>query len=402
MTHFIMLMLTLAGAQQATPPCADAGLTLPKGFCARLVGDNLGGVRQLVVSSSGVLYASIQEGGDGHGVLVFADPDHDGTLNRLGSFGPEGVNDVELHAGFLYAALPDRIVRWRVSDAAPVPAGAPESVVSGLPARGGHRAKSMAFKGDSLFVNFGSHTNSCQQQDRTNRSAGVDPCTELEERAGIWVFSADRPGQTVRDGSRYATGLRNAMALVIQPGTGTLYAAVHGRDQLAQNWGYSTEVGAEDPAEEFGIITHRANYGWPYCYYSTVRKAKVLAPEYGGNGSSTDRCRDLVQPLIAFPGHWAPLALAFNPGDGLGDHYRGGAFLAFHGSWNRAPLPQAGFRVVYIPFDRGRPSGTYETFAAGSEGPTSLRASGVALGPDGALYIADDHAGRIWRVTRSS
>jgi glucose/arabinose dehydrogenase len=96
------------------------------------------------------------------------------------------------------------------------------------------------------------------------------------------------------------------------------------------------------------------------------------------------------------------MPLAFNPGDGLGDHYRGGAFLAFHGSWNRAPLPQAGFRVVYIPFDKGRPSGRYETFATGSQGPTSLRASGVAVGPDGALYIADDHAGRIWRVTRSS
>jgi len=389
-------------AQGGSSPCRDAGLSLPNGFCAQLLGDSLGAVRQLVVSDGGVLYAAIQANGGGHGVLAFADTDHNGTMERIGGFGPEGVNDVELHGGFLYAALADHIVRWRVSDAAPVPSGAAEDFLSGLPAQGGHRAKSMTFKGDSLFVNFGSHTNSCQEHDRTRSSPGVDPCVELQQRAGIWVFNADRAGQTLRDGTRYATGLRNAMSLAIQPGTGTFYAAVHGRDQLAANWGYSDEVSAENPAEEFGVITRGADYGWPYCYYSTTHKAKVLAPEYGGNGSRTDRCRHRTMPVIAFPGHWAPLALAFYSGSAFGAHYQGGAFLAFHGSWNRAPLPQAGYRVVFIPFASGRPTGKYETFATGSAGPTALRASGVAAGPDGALYISDDDSGRIWRVTRES
>ncbi|MGH7523525.1 MAG: hypothetical protein ACREK8_04395 [Gemmatimonadales bacterium] len=93
------------------------------------------------------------------------------------------------------------------------------------------------------------------------------------------------------------------------------------------------------------------------------------------------------------------MSLAFVTGNGVGATYAGGAFLAFHGSWNRAPLPQAGYRVVFIPFKNGKPTGQYRTFATGSGGPTSLRASGVAVVPNGsALFIASDAAGKIWRV----
>jgi glucose/arabinose dehydrogenase len=399
MINFILAVAAAALAQGTPAPCADAGLTLPQGFCAQRLGTELGKVRQLTVSDEGVLYAAVQEGGDGHGVLAYADTNGDGSLDRLGSFGPSGFNDVELHGGFLYAALPDRILRWHVTRAAPVPSGEGEVVVSGLPGRG-HSSKAMAFKGDSMFVTFGSRTNSCQERDRQTRSPGIDPCTELEERAGIWVFDANRTGQQVSDGARYATGLRNAAAIAIQPGTGALYTAIMGRDQLGQNWGFSDSVNAEDPAEEFGIVTRGDDYGWPYCYYSNVAHAKVLAPEYGGDGKRTDRCTDRTMPAIAFPGHFAPLALVFYPGDAFGAHYRGGAFVAFHGSWNRAPLPQSGYRVVFIPFANGKPTGKHESFATSSEGRTGLRASGLAVAPDGALFIADDRAGSIWRVTR--
>ena len=399
MTNFILAVAAAALVQGTPAPCADAGLTLPQGFCAQRLGTGLGSVRQLTVSDEGVLYAAVQEGGDGHGVLVFADTNRDGTFDRLGSFGPSGVNDVELHRGFLYVALPDRILRWRVTRAAPVPSGDGEVVVSGLPGRG-HSSKTIAFNADSMFVTFGSRTNSCQQADRQVKSPGVDPCTELEERAGIWVFNASATGQTVSDGARYATGLRNAAAIATQPGTGALYTAIMGRDQLGQNWGFSDSVNAEDPAEEFGVVTKGADYGWPYCYYSNTRHAKVLAPEYGGDGAKTDRCTRRTMPAIAFPGHFAPLALAFYPGDAFGAKYRNGAFLAFHGSWNRAPLPQSGYRVVFIPFANGKPTGKYESFATSSDGATGLRASGLAVAPDGALFVADDRAGSIWRVTR--
>jgi glucose/arabinose dehydrogenase len=400
MINFILAGSIALALQGAPSPCADAGLTLPQGFCAVQVGTGLGGVRQLTVSADGVLYAAIQEKGDGRGVLVFADTNRDGRMDRLGSFGPGGVNDVELHGGFLYAALPDRIVRWRVSRAAPVATGEGEVVISGMPA-GGHGSKVMAFKGDSLFITFGSRTNSCQERDRQTRSPGVDPCTELQNRAGIWVFNASRAGQTVSDGMRYATGLRNAAAIAVQPGSGALYTAIMGRDQLGQNWGFSDSVNAEDPAEEFGVVSKGADYGWPYCYYANTAHAKVLAPEYGGDGKRTDRCTDRTMPAIAFPGHFAPLALVFYPADAFGAKYRNGAFVAFHGSWNRAPLPQSGYRVDFIPFASGKPTGKYESFASSSSGANDLRASGLAVAPDGALFIADDRAGTIWRVTRA-
>jgi glucose/arabinose dehydrogenase len=94
------------------------------------------------------------------------------------------------------------------------------------------------------------------------------------------------------------------------------------------------------------------------------------------------------------------MALAFYTSDAFGPKYKGGLFAAFHGSWNRAPLPQDGYRVVFVPFANGRPSGEYSTFATDKGGPTSLRASGVAVGPDGSLYISADQNGKIWKVTR--
>ena len=108
----------------------------------------------------------------------------------------------------------------------------------------------------------------------------------------------------------------------------------------------------------------------------------------------------MAQPLLAFPGHWAPLALVFNESDAFGETYRGGAFIAWHGSWNRAPLPQEGYRVVFVPFQGDVPGSDYETFAADASSATGLRASGLAVGPDGALYIAADQNAKIWRVRR--
>ena len=107
------------------------------------------------------------------------------------------------------------------------------------------------------------------------------------------------------------------------------------------------------------------DFGWPYCYYSVTYDKKVLAPEYGGDGRKVGRCAAAKNPVIAFPGHWAPLALAFHSGDGLGAGYSDGLFVAFHGSWNRAPMPQAGYRVVFAPFTDGKATGKYVTFASG-------------------------------------
>lgn len=381
----------------------NGGLVLPEGFCATLVASQLGPVRQLSVAPNGDLYAALsgEPGDNTGGVLAFRDKDGDGKPDQRASFGPGGGNDVKLHNGYVYFALNDRVVRYRLGEGELEPTGKEEPVVAGLPRDGGHQAKSLAFgAGDAMYVNIGSKTNSCQKTDRLPASPGHDPCTELEQRAGIWRFSADRPGQQFADGKRFATGLRNAMALAIQPGTQSLFAAVHGRDQLSDNWGFSNEVNANNPAEELVRVESGGDYGWPYCYYSNQYRKKVLAPEYGGDGEKVGRCTSAANPVLAFPGHWAPMALAFYTSDAFGAKYKGGLFAAFHGSWNRAPLPQEGYRVVFVPFANGRPTGEYSTFATEKSGPTSLRASGVAAAPDGSLYISADQNGKIWRVTK--
>ena len=383
----------------------NGGLVLPEGFCATLVASQLGPVRQLAVRPNGDLYAALsgKPGDNTGGVLAFRDRDGDGKPDQRASFGPAGGNDVKLHNGYLYFALNDRVVRYRLEEGQLQPAGKEETVVTGLPNDGGHQAKSLAFGSqEAMYVNIGSRTNSCQKTDRLPSSPGHDPCTELQRRGGIWRFSADRLNQRFADGDRFATGLRNAMALATQPGTGALFAAVNGRDQLSDNWGFSNEVNANNPAEELLRVEENGDYGWPYCYYSNQYGKKVLAPEYGGDGRKIGRCGTARDPIVAFPGHWAPMALAFYTSDAFGPNYRGGLFVAFRGSWNRDPLPQEGYRVVFVPFANGRPQGEYSTFATEKTGPTSLRATGVAVGPGGSLYISADQNGKIWRVTKQS
>ena len=393
-----------AAAGGTLPPCDNdnGGLVLPDGFCALVVGSDLGPVREIAVAPNGDLYAAIsaRDNAGGGGVMAFRDTSGDGRPDDRASFGPGGGNDVEIHDGHLYFAQNDKILRWRLTAPALEPSGEGEVVVGDLPADGGHVAKSITFDGDVMYVNVGSRSNSCQEKDREAGSRGADPCTELERRAGIWNFAANRTGQSFANGTRFATGLRNAMALAIEPGSRGLFAAVHGRDQLAQNWGFSAEMNANNPAEILVRVERGGDYGWPYCYYSNEHKRTVLAPEYGGDGTQVGRCASVSAPAMAFPGHWAPMALAFYTGSTFGQRYQGGMFIAWHGSWNRAPLPQEGYRVVFAPFRGGRPTGEYETFATLGEGPTALRAAGVAVAPDGSLYISADRNGKIWRVYR--
>ena len=265
-------------------------------------------------------------------------------------------------------------------------------IVSGLPT-GGHSAKTLALSADGhIFVDHGSASNIC------DAAKGVTPCPELPTRAGTWRYDARKPNQTIADGERWTTGVRNGMAIAVEPTTGILWGATHGRDDLRGALGLSDKDNAEKPAEEFGMFAKGADYGWPYCYYDPIEHKKVVGPEYGGDGVRQGDCANKTQPVIGFPGHWAPLQLAFAPArTSFGSEYAGGAFLAFHGSWNRAPLPQDGHRIVFIPFKNGAAVGTYTTFAQGTG--TQIKISGVAMAPDGsALFIASDVAGKIWRV----
>jgi glucose/arabinose dehydrogenase len=181
---------------------------------------------------------------------------------------------------------------------------------------------------------------------------------------------------------------------------------VHGRDQLSALWGehFTEEENAEKPAEEFVLIQEGDDFGWPYCYHDPETDTKVLAPEYGGDGEAIGRCAEMKDPLIDFPAHWAPNDLEFYTSDQFPQEYRGGAFVAFHGSWNRAPEPQAGYNVAFAPFDGDLPTGEWTVFADGFAGSdvsprgAEHRPVGLAVGPDGSLFISDSRSGKIWRV----
>jgi len=406
----LLLAAAAPGHTQDLPPCDDdnAGLVLPEGFCALVVADQVGRARHLTVSDNGdvIVALSGSRASDG-GIVVLRDTTGDGRADIESRFASGSGNGIALRDGYLYYAINEAVVRypWRLG--ALEPAGPADTIVSGLPAESSHRAKSIAFDDDGwLYVNIGSPSNACQEQRRTAGSPGKDPCDELETRAGIWRFDANRTGQTQADGERFATGLRNTVALAFRPQDGQLYGVVHGRDQLSTLWPeyYTDYANAEKPAEEFVRIEQGSDFGWPYCYYDAQLERKVLAPEYGGDGQRVRRCRDMDDPLIAFPAHWAPNGLVFYQGTQFPQAFRGGAFIAFHGSWNRAPLPQEGYNVALARFDEQGPTGRWTVFARGFAGEimgpreAEHRPVGVAEGPDGSLYVSDDSGGRIYRI----
>jgi len=398
------ILLGLGSGAAAAPVCDpdDAGLRLPEGFCALEVASDLPPVRNLAVAPGGDVFASVRarDGGAG-GVVAIRDEDGDGRADRTARFGRGDGHGIALTPSHLYYAAHDRVVRWAWTAGQLEPAGTPEVLVTGFPEQRSHRPKALALgPDDALYVEVGAPSNACQKERRTARSPGRDPCPELELQAGIWRYAADRPGQTHRAESRFATGMRHALALAVDPATGELWAAINGRDQLRSLWGYSAEANAELPAEELVHVREGADFGWPYCYHDARgdRSQKVLAPEYGGDGETVGRCAEKDDPAVAFPAHWAPMDIAFYTADAFPERYRGGAFVAFRGSWNRAPLPQEGYRIAFVPFADGRPGGGYETFAIGAEDPTAFRMTGVAVGPDGSLYLAADANRRLWRV----
>jgi glucose/arabinose dehydrogenase len=405
--------------------CAEdnGGITLPAGFCAVVVADLVVDgepalARHMAVTPAGNVFVAINSPRNeqpSFGIIGLRDSDGDGRADEESRFSAGlGGSGIAWNDGVLYFGANDRVLRFEVSADALEPAGAAEVVVSGLPDTGDHISKTLVLRdAATLFVNIGSASNACQEANRETESPGVLPCPELDTRAGVWAFDPGGTDQTQTHGERYATGLRNMVALGVNAVNGALYGVQHGRDMLFENWPELFDVNedAELPAEELVRIDEGSDNGWPYCYMDAVfEEAKVLAPEYGGDGrvvsgSGVD-CASVNQPLATFGAHWAPNGLHFYTGDQFPARYRGGAFIAFHGGFDRAPLPNEGYQVVFVPFGAdGRPSGPSESFAdgfAGSAGPlpeTAVhRPVGVTEGPDGSLYISDDQGGRIWRV----
>ena len=395
----------------------NGGLALPDQFEALVVVDSTGKGRHLAVTDEGNIYMKFRNSSDKGMVAIAVDPATGKAtkVERFGGYPDEGNNGTgsRIFNGYLYFSTDGMIFRTKLQQGKLVPEGKIDTVliddyrhdVHGYE----HTAKPIAFDEDgNMFIAYGAPGDVCQLQNRIPGAPGQDPCPQLEDHAGIWKFDPNKLHQTQKDGEKYATGIRSIVALSWNKEDHTLYAVVHGRDDLnSRNAAlFSRWQSAIYPSEEFIRVKKGNNFGWPYYYYDQVKGKRVLNPEYGGDGINQAKGEQFDQPIMGFPGHWAPNDLLFYTGDQFPERYRHGAFIAFHGSTNRAPYPQAGYFVAFIPFENGKPNGSWEVFADGFIGvdpvvntsDAKARPMGLAMGPDGSLYISDSVNGKIWRV----
>jgi glucose/arabinose dehydrogenase len=403
-------------SEPAPTATTTSGITLPPGFTATLFAEGLPTPRHIAVNENGDVYVTLRSGQakfrateDEGGVAALRDADGDGVAETTRIFGsPDIDTGLAIHDGHLYYASMTTIYASALGDDL-VPSEPAEVVVEQMPqSANGHRTKPITIdSAGNLYTQVGSPSNACAESEGPG-SPGLMPCTQLEEHGGVFRFSAAARNQIhAPDGLRYSTGHRNVVALEWNDAAGALYLMMHGRDGLSRLWPeiYTEDDDIELPAEEFHRLDQGDDLGWPYTYYDPIRGERMVMPEYGGDGETPAVPGRYKQPLIAFPGHWAPNDIIFYTGTEFPDRYRNGAFLAFHGPVAPRRADPGGYSVVFVPMNAdGEMTDDWEFFAddferpaPGSEGVG--RPSGLALGPDGALYIGDDTGGRIWKVS---
>ncbi len=393
---------------QADPD--NAGLNLPQSFGAIVTADNLGNGRHLAVSDSGDLYVRLRNIKEGEsGVIALRDNDGNGIMDEQKGFMPYGGTGIAFHNGYLYCSSDSNIYRYKLNPGELVPSSKMELIATGFPKQGPHATKPMTFDSEGhMYVAVGAPTNAGEKEAFSIMSPGLDPSPYIIRQAGIWQFDANTPNQKQEDAYHYAIGVRNALALDWNFNTNSLYAVNHGRDQLQGFWPekYTLEQNRDLPGEQVLKINKDQDYGWPYCYYDPFQEKQILGPEFGGDGNITERCEDIEPPLMSLPAHTAPNDMIFYTGDMFPERYKNGAFVALHGSWNRAPFAQMGYSVVFLPFKNGKPTGEIEEFATGFAGKEEIKAvteaqyrpTGLAQGVDGSLFIVDSLKGRVWRI----
>ena len=346
--------LVTAGLLAAVPAAGSdrPPLRLPPGVRADVFAAGLGAPRALAVDPGGVLLVSLSAAGR----VVALVPATGGPPRVVEVAG--GLNlphGLVVREGALYVAETGRVLRFRY-DARRRTATAPVPVVTDLPAGAHHWTRSIAFGPDGrLYVAIGSSCDVCREADA--------------RRAAIVSYAAD--GSDMR---AVATGLRNPVGLAFHPATGALWTTINERD-----W---RRGGA--PPDYVTAVPAGAAFGWPDCY--ALDGAFLPDPEL----PQPRPCQGLTLPSLELPPHSAPLGMTF---------HRGRLLVALHGS--RAELPAAGYKIIRIVVD-GRGRARAEDFATGWRQGDRVwgRPVDVVSGPDGALYVSDDHGGRIVRITR--
>ncbi|WP_051293387.1 PQQ-dependent sugar dehydrogenase [Olivibacter sitiensis] len=392
-------------------------LAVPGEFEVLVVVDSLKGrARHIAVNDNGDIYVKLRFPDSIGGNVALRDTNGDGTADIIipfddyedkGSYGTA----MRIYNGYIYFSSTLNVFRQKLTPGKLVPDSEIELVLKDDHPHGRHehQAKPVTFDNDGhMYVPFGAPSNCCQIDNRTPGSPGMYPCPMLEDHGGIWQFDANKLNQTQKDGKLYATGLRSVVGLDWNPVTNGMYVVHHGRDDLLRLWPekYSPWESALFPSEEFFSINEGDNGGWPYFFYDQEKGKRRINPEYLTYQEELGDGSQYKSPLIGFPGHWAPNDLLFYQGDQFPDRYKNGAFIAFHGATNRAPYPQAGYFICFVPFENGKPSGPWEVFADGFAGVDPIvnvsdaeyRPMGLAVGPDGSLYVADTEKGKIWRI----
>ena len=390
------------------------GLTLPPGFHATVVAEGLGQVRHMTVRDNGDLYFSTphNDKGPATGILaVRLDASH--KVVQMENFGTvDGGTGIRFHNGALYASSSSGVYRFTLTGKELVPTKDPELIVDGMPVtHPGHprtnRPIALDNKGN-LYIGLEGEANACSDPNSPPGAPpiGLKPCPDFANRAGVWRFSATKPGQKFpSDGEHLATGIRDITSLDWSPADGNPYGIMHGRDNMNKLWPEAMSAEQDQHlSDEMHRIVKGTDFGWPYTWYDGVRKMRFLSPDYGGDGKNSPAPGTYSTPVLTFENRRpAPVDIQFYTGKSFPASYHNGAFIVLHGT---AP-PRHGYNVVFVPFDKKGKAGEPTVFADGFApvDPNSAtparpryRPIAAAVAPDGALFIADSQKGRIWRI----
>lgn len=386
-------------------PVAAEEIKVPAGFKTEIIATNLGATRHLTISKNGDIYAKLSKLKDGKGIYLLRDTNKDGQIDETTLFGDYPGTGILINGGFLYASSNKGVYRYKLNAQEEViDKNSPENIVDGLLDHGRDNAKTFSIDNarKNIYVTIGSYNDPCRIP---GTGTGMMPCTILDSAGGIWKFDLNKLNQKFGDGTRYATGIKNAVGQTWNTKTNSLFVTAHGRGAFHDFYPqyYTPKQSSEIPAEAIYEVKEGDDGGWPYIYYDQFQKKKIVAPEYGGDGKKTGGEKAL-DPTVAFPAHMGPNDILFYTGKMFPAKYRNGAFVAFHGQ--SAELKK-GYLVAFVPFVNNKPSGNWEIFAdnfAGQDlvkptGPIQHRPCGLAQGPDGALYVCDDLNGSIFKIS---